>query len=45
MPDAVVVATGVLTSSHLLVTNDKRMATAVPKVVPEMQVVLLSDFV
>lgn len=45
MPDAVVVATGVLTGSQILVTNDQRMAAAVPQVVPEMQVVLLSDLV
>ena len=45
MPDAVVIATGVMTSSHVLVTNDERLAAAVPQVVSEMQVVLLSDLV
>jgi predicted nucleic acid-binding protein len=45
MPDAIVIATGVLTSSEVIVTNDQRLATAVPEVVPELQVVLLSDLV
>ncbi|MFN8519509.1 MAG: PIN domain-containing protein [Chloroflexota bacterium] len=45
MPDSVVIATGVLTTSHILVTNDRRLAAAVPDVVPGMQVVLLSDLV
>lgn len=45
MPDAVVVATGVLTSSTILVTNDRRLAASVPQVAPEMRVVLLSDLV
>lgn len=45
LPDAIVIATGVLTSSTILVTNDRLLAAAVPGVVPEMQVVLLSDLV
>lgn len=45
LPDAVVIATGVLTTATILVTNDRRLAAAVPQVVPEMQVVLLSDLV
>jgi predicted nucleic acid-binding protein len=45
LPDAVVIATGVLTSCDVLVTNDGRLAAAVPQVVPEMQVCLLSDLV
>jgi len=45
LPDAVVIATGALTSSRILVTNDRRLAAAVPDVVPEMQVVLLADLV
>lgn len=45
LPDAVVIATGVMTSAQILVTNDRRLATAVPNVVPEMRVVLLSDLV
>lgn len=45
MPDAIVIATGVLTSSSILVTNDRRLAVAAPRVVPEMQVCLLSDLV
>jgi len=45
MPDAIVIATGVLTSAAILVTNDRRLATAAPLVVPEMRVVLLSDLV
>jgi predicted nucleic acid-binding protein len=43
MPDAVVIATGVLTSSQVLVTNDRRLAAVVPQVVPGMSVCLLSD--
>lgn len=45
MPDAVVIATGVMTGSQILVTNDRRLAAAVPQVVPEMDVVLLSDLI
>jgi predicted nucleic acid-binding protein len=45
LPDAVIIATGVLTSSAIVVTNDARLAAAVPQVVPEMAVVLLSDLV
>lgn len=45
LPDAVMIATGVLTGAPCLVTNDRRLAAAVPQVVPEMQVVLLSDLV
>lgn len=45
MPDAVVIATGILTSAGCLVTNDRRLAAAVPQVAPEMQVCLLSDLV
>lgn len=45
MPDAVVIATGILTSAQYLITNDRRLAAAVPQVVPGMQVVLLSDLV
>lgn len=45
LPDAIVIATGVLTSSSILVTNDRRLAVAAPQVVPEMQVCLLSDLV
>jgi predicted nucleic acid-binding protein len=45
LPDAVIIATGVLTSSAIVVTNDTRLAAAVPQVVPEMAVVLLSDLV
>ncbi len=45
MPDSVVIATGVLTSSTILVTDDRRLAVAVPQVVPAIQVCLLSDLV
>ncbi len=45
MPDAVVIATAVLTNAHMIVTNDRRLAAAVPQAVPEMQVILLSDLV
>ena len=43
LPDALVVATAVLTSSHALVTNDRRMAAAARQAVPELTVVLLSE--
>lgn len=45
LPDALIIATGVLGNARILVTNDRRLAAAVPEVVPEMQVVLLSDLV
>jgi predicted nucleic acid-binding protein len=45
MPDAVVIATGVLTGCSAIVTNDRRLAAAAPQVVPEIQVILLSDLV
>lgn len=45
MPDAVVIATGVLTSAACLVTNDRRLAAAAPQAVPEMAVCLLWDHV
>jgi hypothetical protein len=45
MPDAIVIATGVMNSASCVVTNDRRLAAAVPQVVTEMQVVLLSDLV
>jgi predicted nucleic acid-binding protein len=45
LPDAVVIATGFLSNAQILVTNDRRLATAAPQVVPEMAVVLLSDLV
>lgn len=44
LADALIVATGVLTSAAWLVTNDAALARAVPSVVPEMRVCLLSDF-
>ncbi|MET0773780.1 MAG: PIN domain-containing protein [Candidatus Limnocylindrales bacterium] len=45
MPDAIVIATAVLTRSDVLVTNDRRLAGAMPEVVPDTDVVLLSDLV
>lgn len=43
LPDAVVIATGILTSSTVLVTNDRRLAEASRKAVPELRVVVLSE--
>lgn len=43
LPDAIVIATAVLTSSQVLVTNDRRMAEAARRAVPELKVVLLSE--
>ncbi len=43
LPDALVIATAVLTSSHVLVTNDRRMAAAARTAVPELRVVILSE--
>jgi predicted nucleic acid-binding protein len=43
LPDAIVLATGVLTSCQVLVTNDRRMAAAARQAVPELKVVLLSE--
>lgn len=43
LPDAIVIATAVLTSSHVLVTNDQHMAAAARAAVPELKVVLLSE--
>jgi predicted nucleic acid-binding protein len=44
-PDALILATGVMTSCAALVTNDKGFAKAARDLVPEMAVHLLSDFV
>ena len=43
MSDAMIVATAALTSSSVLITNDRVMATAVAQVLPELRVVLLSE--
>ncbi|MFN8622688.1 MAG: type II toxin-antitoxin system VapC family toxin [Chloroflexota bacterium] len=43
MPDAVVIATAVLTSSQVLVTNDRRQAEAARRAAPELRVVVLSE--
>lgn len=43
LPDALVIATAVLTSSQVLVTNDRRLADASRRAVPELRVVILSD--
>jgi predicted nucleic acid-binding protein len=43
MSDAFILATGVLTSCGVLVTNDRQMASGARVAVPEMRVVLLSE--
>lgn len=43
LPDAIIIATAVLTSSQVLVTNDRRMVAAAREAVPELKVVLLSE--
>jgi predicted nucleic acid-binding protein len=43
LPDAIVIATAVLTSSQVLVTNDRRLADASQRAVPELRVVVLSE--
>lgn len=43
LPDAMVIATAVLTSSQVLVTDDRRMAAASRNAVPEVRVVILSE--
>ena len=43
LPDALVIATAVLTSSQVLVTNDRRMAAASRVAVPELRVVVLTE--
>ncbi len=43
LPDAIIIATAVLTSCQVLVTNDRRMADAARRAVPELKVVLLSE--
>lgn len=43
LPDAIIIATAVLTSSHVLVTNDRRMVAAAREAVPELKVLLLSE--
>jgi predicted nucleic acid-binding protein len=45
LPDAIVLATGVLAGATCLVTNDRRLAAAVPALAPSLQVCLLSDHV
>jgi predicted nucleic acid-binding protein len=43
LPDALVLATGVLSSTSWLVTNDRRLASTAPSLVPDLHVCLLSD--
>jgi predicted nucleic acid-binding protein len=43
IPDATIIATAVLTSSEVLVTNDGRQAEAARRAVPELRVVVLSE--
>jgi predicted nucleic acid-binding protein len=45
LPDAIVLATGVLTGAAVLVTNDRELAAAAPTVAPGMAICLLSDHV
>ena len=43
LPDAIVIATAVLTSSQVLVTNDRRLAEAARQAVPQLRVIVLSE--
>lgn len=43
LPDAIIIATAVLTSSQVLITNDRLMAAGARLAVPELKVVLLSE--
>ncbi len=45
LPDAIVLATAVLTTATCLVTNDEALAAAAPVVAPGLQVCLLSDHI
>jgi predicted nucleic acid-binding protein len=45
LPDAIVLATGVLAGATCLVTNDQRLAAAAPALAPSLRVCLLSDHV
>ena len=45
LPDAIVLATGVLAGATCLVTNDRRLAAAAPTLAPSLQVCLLSDHI
>ena len=45
LPDAIVLATGIMAGATCLVTNDRRLATAAPAMAPSLQVCLLSEHV
>ncbi|MCY7418508.1 MAG: PIN domain-containing protein [Chloroflexi bacterium] len=45
LPDAIVLATGILAGATCFVTNDRRLAAATPALAPSLQVCLLSDHV
>jgi predicted nucleic acid-binding protein len=45
LPDALVLATGVMSTVDWLITNDRRLAAGASALVPGMRVCLLSDFV
>jgi predicted nucleic acid-binding protein len=45
LPDAIVLATGVLAGATCLVTNDRRLAAAAPSLAPGLQVCVLSDHI
>jgi predicted nucleic acid-binding protein len=45
MPDASILATGVLTTAHVLATNDRHLAAAASSVAPHIDVLLLAEVV
>jgi predicted nucleic acid-binding protein len=45
MPDAAILATGVLTTAHVLATNDRHLAVAASSVALHIDVLLLADVV
>ena len=45
LPDAIVLATGIMAGAMYLVTNDRRLAAAAPEMAPGLRVCLLSDHV
>ncbi len=45
LPDAIVLATGILAGATCFVTNDRRLAAAAPALAPSLQVCLLSDHI
>lgn len=45
LPDAIVLATGILAGATCFVTNDRRLAAAAAALAPSLQVCLLSDHI